>query len=423
MSHSWGINDDGNYCVVAEERVLETIMMECWPYELRAGCAAQARQNAQRALAGWISQGLPHRQQGDQRLFDICQVMNYVRSTVARRGEWDSPLPDRRRQILDYWPGEPDPPCQGRHDPCRFSIQLGREFNLTGCPPGKPVRLRLPLPLEDATQEDVVLVRTAVSVPAARITQVPGRLEVLVHDPPERVAIDVRVDFTAWCASFRPECPGPAVSPLGSEEKDLYTRPSEGLIQVTPRIARLAETLARPGLSPWQTVQAIWRHLQERIEPGFIHHDEQDPQDRLGGILDRGWADCWHNAALLASLCRARGIPARIIHGLILHPLTPGDHYWLEVFLPECGWVPLDTMGWHLAGGDPASTWLDFYLGRMDYRMKTECLPHAITGMIGVKFPPSWYLIPHLAGETVEEELFTAANTLLYKNRYHVAKA
>lgn len=418
MNHTWGVNSDGRYCVVSEEHVLENIIMECWPFEFRAGHVEQARRNARRALDNWLSQGLPHRRQGEHRLFDIFQVLNFLRTTVARRAEWDNPLPVIRRQVEELWPRKADRAVQGRHDPCRFRILLGRDFNLEGSQPGRPVRLRLPLPIDDAAQDSVAIESISVSVPAEKITRLPGRLEVQVAEPPDRVSIDVRLEFSSWCTSFKPDDPGPGVAPLADNERLLYTRPSEGLIQVTPAIARLAESLAGPHTAPWQAVRAFWNFLQAKINPGFIHHDEQDPADRLGCILERGWADCLHADAVLASLCRARDIPARIVHGMLLYPVTPGDHYWLEVFLAGHGWVPVDTFSFYLSRGGHDSPWKDCFLGNLDYRMKTECLPHAITGMTGVKFPPSWYMISAMAGEGVEQSFLTPDNRPLYRNRF-----
>jgi transglutaminase-like putative cysteine protease len=57
--------------------------------------------------------------------------------------------------------------------------------------------------------------------------------------------------------------------------------------------------------------------------------------------------DCTEHAVLLAALCRARGLPARVAVGLVYVPQASGFlfHMWTEAYL-NGRWVPLDgTLG------------------------------------------------------------------------------
>jgi transglutaminase/protease-like cytokinesis protein 3 len=57
--------------------------------------------------------------------------------------------------------------------------------------------------------------------------------------------------------------------------------------------------------------------------------------------------DCTEHAVLLAAMCRARGIPARVAVGLVYvpEPSSFGGHMWTEVFV-RGKWIPLDaTLG------------------------------------------------------------------------------
>jgi transglutaminase-like putative cysteine protease len=57
---------------------------------------------------------------------------------------------------------------------------------------------------------------------------------------------------------------------------------------------------------------------------------------------------------LFAALCRAAGVPARPVWGVLFLPRDQGgfaSHNWDEVYIPGCGWVPVDpqkpeTFGW-----------------------------------------------------------------------------
>ena len=49
---------------------------------------------------------------------------------------------------------------------------------------------------------------------------------------------------------------------------------------------------------------------------------------------------------LLAALCRASGIPARVVWGCVYTPEYGGSfghHGWNEVYVGEAGWVPVDA--------------------------------------------------------------------------------
>jgi transglutaminase/protease-like cytokinesis protein 3 len=57
--------------------------------------------------------------------------------------------------------------------------------------------------------------------------------------------------------------------------------------------------------------------------------------------------DCTEHAVLLAALCRAEQIPARVVLGLVYSPSHQGFafHMWNEVWV-EDRWIPLDaTLG------------------------------------------------------------------------------
>jgi hypothetical protein len=64
--------------------------------------------------------------------------------------------------------------------------------------------------------------------------------------------------------------------------------------------------------------------------------------------------DCTEHAVLLAALCRARKIPARVAFGLVYYPPEKGFayHMWNEVWIKD-RWVPLDpTLGMGGIGAD-----------------------------------------------------------------------
>ena len=64
--------------------------------------------------------------------------------------------------------------------------------------------------------------------------------------------------------------------------------------------------------------------------------------------------DCTEHAVLLAALCRARKIPARVAFGIVYYPPQQGFayHMWNEVWITD-RWIPMDpTLGLGGIGAD-----------------------------------------------------------------------
>jgi len=125
-----------------------------------------------------------------------------------------------------------------------------------------------------------------------------------------------------------------------------------------PEIASLAKKLTKGKPNAYYKVKAIVEWIRENIEyEADVSHDPID-------ILRSGKADCDGYANLLASLCRAIGIPALTVSGY----LYAGDgiycwsnytyyegangyveemwdrnpHAWALLYLPNYGWIPVD---------------------------------------------------------------------------------
>ena len=170
--------------------------------------------------------------------------------------------------------------------------------------------------------------------------------------------------------------------------------PNEGLIQVTPRISALADACAAGAATPAETVRRFWDFILDNMCLGAVHYDAVASAPSAGEwALNSGWFDCQVGSALLASLCRARGVPARLLSGYLLYPAAPTFHFWVEVWLGPEGWTPFDLMGWDLSVGGRGAAWRDHFAGRVDARMTTTCMPLRFTGSPGVPYPPLWRVV------------------------------
>ena len=125
---------------------------------------------------------------------------------------------------------------------------------------------------------------------------------------------------------------------------------SNNLIQCDdPKIQEMVARAVPTETDPWQTCVDLekWVHGAIRAKnfgQGFA--TAADVARTLEG-------DCTEHAVLLAALCRARQIPARVAVGLVYAPSDQGFafHMWNEAWISD-RWIPLDaTLGLGGIGG------------------------------------------------------------------------
>lgn len=68
----------------------------------------------------------------------------------------------------------------------------------------------------------------------------------------------------------------------------------------------------------------------------------RDQGTRCGAknVIKQGFGRCWDFSDVFITLCRAAGIPARQVYGIVY---KKGGHAWSEVYLEDKGWVPIDA--------------------------------------------------------------------------------
>jgi hypothetical protein len=327
------------YRTVPEACILDILLHAGWVFELQAGGRADAIAHTAAAIEDWIALGLGYRRGPDgARCFDPVEVVNFL-IWAGRLGLdrfWEERYVRTGRAHVMH-----AAPMTAR--PRRLHLGLRRRFGLHGFAPGKPVRLRLPLPLDCDYLGDVAIRPIVPAALAASVTVAEGRMEVRLPVPPERT-IEIGADIACTPRGTRA-----GVDRLTPAERALYRRPVEGLIRVSPRVQALADELAGPSHDPWRTLSAFWAYLLDELFCGVVHYDQVDVAAPCDWVLDRRWYDCQLGSALLVSLCRARGIPARMIGGHLLYPLAPMIHFWAEAWIDGSGWMPFDLSDWWLS--------------------------------------------------------------------------
>lgn len=108
-------------------------------------------------------------------------------------------------------------------------------------------------------------------------------------------------------------------------------------------IVRLAEDATRGVSDPWEMAVA----LESRVHETITRKNFSQALSSAAEVVRSKEGDCTEHAVLLAALCRARKIPARVVIGLVYHPPSDGFayHMWTSVWIRD-RWLPLDaTLG------------------------------------------------------------------------------
>jgi hypothetical protein len=420
----WEISGVTQYRTIDEARVVDLLLFHGGVLDVRAGDRAAATAKARAALDRCVGLGLGHRSlPTGERLFDPVEVMNFLSWAGVHRGDryWEDCCVATGRQLV--WRAHSDetavdrPPSFSALAPRRYAVSINRSFNLAAHEPGERVRLRLPLPIEDVALDDLTITPTLPGGMEGEARIAPARLDVLIAVPADRrVTIGVKV---AFIAQLKPS-PGPDAI-LDPAEAALYTRQSEGLIKVSDRVRSLAADLAGAETDPWVVVRRFWTFMLDELACGSIHYDALDPACPLDRLLDQGWYDCQTGSALFAALCRARGLPARLVSGYLLYAPAPAFHTWLEVWIDGTGWTPFDLGSWNLSAGGRGTAWRDCFFGRVDHRMAVERPPRLFNGAGAVRLPHTWHMLSALEPRGAVTE-FRALDTgaLVYQDHVEV---
>ena len=142
-------------------------------------------------------------------------------------------------------------------------------------------------------------------------------------------------------------------------------RLDEKQMEVTPEIRKVANDLAGKETNPALQARKFFQYVIDKSE----HYSKSGPMPKglcLGSAKEcmLGTGDCCTDQhALFIALCRARGIPCRLMFGSRLKPENegkdhdPGYRCWPNFFAPGLGWVPLDISSADAAPAERAGEW------------------------------------------------------------------
>jgi hypothetical protein len=394
--------------VVGVDEIVDQLVIQCWLFQARGGDSAGARTRAELALERLLAKGLPYENGVHGLRLDPYAAANMIK---ARAGEledetWSAWQETAHRNAVSL-PSQPQ----------LYELSMRREWHRYVRTPGRPVVLRIPLPSRQAQRGQAAIEVLEPRGCDAEIREASGRLEIRL-DPARLegpVVAQVRVKFVG--ADVRD--PMTPAAPLGDQvtaDEHVWLRDREGLIVATPEVANIAATLANGCGDAREYLHAVWRWLMSELSFGDWHRGDMEAGNPLGWLLKTRRADCVLGSSLLIALCRARGIPARLVTGFLLHPANLGPHSWAEVRLAPGMWVPFDFGSWCYSAGNAADPqWGSLYRGRVDARFLAETAPREFTGWGSAAPPERWYRLERLDGGRIVHTLNSLPDNQLFR--------
>jgi hypothetical protein len=139
--------------------------------------------------------------------------------------------------------------------------------------------------------------------------------------------------------AVRPDQPGNAVAPADPSISE-YIEPNNWIQSDNAKIVALAKEATGDELDPWRTALKLEQFVHRYIK--LINYSQAFAS--AAEVAENREGDCTEHAVLLAALCRARGIPARVAIGLVYMQATQefGYHLWTEVYIDK-HWIPIDA--------------------------------------------------------------------------------
>jgi tetratricopeptide (TPR) repeat protein len=167
--------------------------------------------------------------------------------------------------------------------------------------------------------------------------------------------------------------------PLPGEARP-FLGASEAINPKSPTLMKVVKDLKSD--SPLTTVKNIltWQkeHLKYKVDEKATNKADFDSVD---DVVRRGTGECRAWSMLFTGLCRAAGVPARHVWGLVI--VLPDkehsearirSHVWAEVYLTGAGWIPVDPQDPNLFGFLP-NTYIRIYMDMRKSRNSLENLP------------------------------------------------
>lgn len=246
----------------------------------------------------------------------------------------------------------------------------------------KDLKVWIPIPREWDSQKAVKIISVQPK-PHAEYTDPEHGNQMLFWDfgkEPEMSSYKVDIKFHLESYEVYVEVDPEHIEPYDKTNKEyaLYTR-STHTTSIIPKIKDLAQIAVGDEKNVYLQAKRIFEFVRKKMRYKIVKHERGSGTESLLDfpVTDPNTGEqyfegqCNHYSVFFVALCRAIGIPARGVNGMIgwgpwikeedltlrskyQTELTPdglaanrlygpmGGHIWAEFYLPEYGWIPVD---------------------------------------------------------------------------------
>lgn len=130
-----------------------------------------------------------------------------------------------------------------------------------------------------------------------------------------------------------------------NESIQKYLLPSSNIESDDPIIIDKAKQITKNAQNSWEAAKMLSKWVSEEI------HYAIPGGGSARGAYDMHAGECGAHSMLLAALCRAVGIPARVVYGGMYVPNMGGafgQHGWNEIYMGNAGWIPVDATAFEI---------------------------------------------------------------------------
>lgn len=211
------------------------------------------------------------------------------------------------------------------------------------------LRIWMPAPIQTDCQRDVKIISISGQEYLKSAPRVSDEMGVAYFEIPlEKLKNDlnIKVDFSfkhyEQYFKINPDNVGAYDTNLHLYKK--YTASDKSIV-VNPEITAKALEIVGDEKNPYIRAKKIYDYIVENINYSYTPHlyIEHMKVTETMFVHNNKFGDCGAQAAYFSALCRSIGIPARATGGMLLTPEMPSGHFWAEFYLPNYGWVPIDT--------------------------------------------------------------------------------
>jgi len=236
-----------------------------------------------------------------------------------------------------------------------------------------------PLPINSGPQSQVVVESISPDIYVKQSPDVNGDIGLLYMEVPlEQLQTDLNIQvkftFTHYQQKFNVD-PAKIGDYNKVDPQYLEYTESRGNIQITPEIKTLALEIAGNEKNPYLAARAIYNYIVNNIDYAFMPHNimwPRTPEVESAYVQQYRRGDCGAQSIYFCALCRALGIPARCAGGWQQFNGQFADHFWAEFYLPDYGWIPVDTsvarMGLYPKDipEDERQEYIEYFFGNQD---------------------------------------------------------